>query len=844
MRETTNTEDRQDYEEVNIYPVLKGALAGQQLAQLLNPFSGVDQDQSKTTRKKEIAARTFLLENKLQLEIYHKSLLRIINTKMKAKDFKPELLSQLADDYFLLTKLLHYINRHIFFQRAAAVKYGIDATFWQHDYAAFLDDLKMYFSVTASFRQAFLSFNFNRLYILREKQLDTGFLHFHDTSHYEQFCQSFQPLINNVYHHLAFDTYAPRLITNTVMQLKHAFGWGVSAEEGSLSRKARAAAYWKEHWFQFWNDGVWLGVGVITFPSVYPHLHFGFPSALVTVALYTFDVVNMTVKYFLDRARYKRELRRLQNAIDAENNHKKIEYLNLQKEAMLAEWQAVESRLWTSWMVTFGLWGAKLMGIPLIYIHQVSLLTVYLGLSGVVILIATALAMQLKSFYFQYKDCCNEIERLNKLANSDEKEIQQQKFLKKVIIAKAVIVSLLAAGASAATLSLPFVLSVSLKALSFAVGLTGVISVLAVCFVFMMRKNFQEYKAICKEDSAYISELNNLKLLSDGGANSNQPRLKELCTLRAVCLEKKLWVKAKTVLFVAAMVLAMPIVFANPAITMFFVAIAVIAAIYLIGYFLNKRWRKKTKEIPNQLSDFKKQVKKAKETVAASFPANNSNLPQRSKITYIEDPVAATTGSGEDEMQRDASGEIKAVKAVATNDDPSTQRRVAPVSRKKASQVKGDTGALSHKVISNDANTERKVKVSVKQEVLAALIGRQDDEKPADLSQTANSGVGADACDKDIQSIAACSSTVFAKPTYSNDATNTISGIIAKHAGSISCAASDRNGAANDSVEPISAIFAKGATTLFIPQNVTPGTSSTAAPQCRSRANSVPDLRV
>ena len=164
------------------------------------------------------------------------------------------------------------------------------------------DDLHPFLN-TQLIRNKHVVGNWIRVFTVRGRRvLNTTRPFIADSSPYHGFMNSFDEVANPFFAHFAWAFYAPRLVTNVGILLKHILPhpW-MSKEEQHLDLRIRLYAHFQRRCFELANDSVWLVSGALCcfllLGSLVPVANY-----LVAV-LYAYDIVIAALRAFIELRR-------------------------------------------------------------------------------------------------------------------------------------------------------------------------------------------------------------------------------------------------------------------------------------------------------------------------------------------------------------------------------------------------------------------------------------------------------------------------------------------------------------------------------------------------------------
>ncbi|KTD42970.1 hypothetical protein [Legionella parisiensis] len=159
------------------------------------------------------------------------------------------------------------------------------------------------FSVTQELRNTIMDINLWRLLIVRSKRaLDLLALVHTESQVYLRFVKIMDTVMDPFLIHLAWFFWLPRLVVNLFSLFKHTVpGWWMDEREISLGWAVRFSAQIKRRYFEFGNDIVWVGSGLInTFYLTGALAPFAF---YVSLAVFAFDVIWAMTRAYIELSR-------------------------------------------------------------------------------------------------------------------------------------------------------------------------------------------------------------------------------------------------------------------------------------------------------------------------------------------------------------------------------------------------------------------------------------------------------------------------------------------------------------------------------------------------------------
>ncbi len=246
-----------------------------------------------------------------------------------------------------------------------------------------------------TFRSQWVFTNFIRLLVLRVIRFFTVFNVADPCGAIGSVLKSIHPVTQIVFALLSWAYYLPRLGVNLAMMAKHTVpGPWMPEQEKKIGWSQRLKAQWDRRWFELLNDAVWCVVGLTTCFILVGALA---PFAMyLIVALYTFDVINIVAKAYIENRRYNKLIKECSNRINyfngylsdknckevttvlgikqdvsssnckgnLENLKENIEYQELLKKALLELKKSNNNSLKLSVGTAVGLWIGMILFIP------------------------------------------------------------------------------------------------------------------------------------------------------------------------------------------------------------------------------------------------------------------------------------------------------------------------------------------------------------------------------------------------------------------------------------------------------------------------------------------------
>ncbi|AWN73025.1 hypothetical protein LEAN103870_19475 [Legionella anisa] len=226
-------------------------------------------------------------------------------------------------------------------------------------------------SFTQELRNTILDVNLWRLFIVRSKRaLDLFALVHTESKSYLRFVKIMDTAMDPFLMHLAWLFWLPRLAVNFYSLLKHTIpGWWMDEHEQSLGWMVRFSAQIKRRYFEFGNDLVWAGAGLInTFYLTGALAPFAF---YVSLAVFAFDVIWAMTRAYIELSRLK-ELRSQYEAMrDRAESWKEQKQIREQLEAIDNQIAFEQFRLGSHVATTVFIFIGMCMALPIFAVNPI-----------------------------------------------------------------------------------------------------------------------------------------------------------------------------------------------------------------------------------------------------------------------------------------------------------------------------------------------------------------------------------------------------------------------------------------------------------------------------------------
>ncbi|KTD72562.1 hypothetical protein [Legionella tucsonensis] len=227
------------------------------------------------------------------------------------------------------------------------------------------------FSFTQELRNTILDINLWRLLIVRSKRaLDLLALVHTKSQSYLRFIKIIDTAMDPFLMHLAWFFWLPRLVVNFYSLFKHTIpGWWMDEHEKSLGWEVRFSAQIKRRYFEFGNDIVWVGSGLInTFYLTGALAPFAF---YVSLAVFAFDVLWAITRAYIELSRLNELRSQYEAMLDSAGSRKEQKQIRDHLETIDKEIALEQFRLGSHVATTVFIFLGMCMALPVFAVNPI-----------------------------------------------------------------------------------------------------------------------------------------------------------------------------------------------------------------------------------------------------------------------------------------------------------------------------------------------------------------------------------------------------------------------------------------------------------------------------------------